>query len=56
VTRDGDRDGHDLTAERHKTRYQAAELIYVAEIDPRSVADLVIDNTNITEPRFLRHG
>jgi uridine kinase len=56
VTRDGDRDGHDLTAERHKTRYQAAELIYVAEIDPRSVADLVIDNNNITEPRFLRHG
>ena len=54
LARDGDRDGRDLTAERHENRYRAAELVYLAEVDPRTVADLVLDNRNLAEPSFIR--
>jgi uridine kinase len=37
----------------HRDRYHAAELIYLAEVEPRSVADVVIDNRDFANPRLL---
>jgi hypothetical protein len=34
-------------------RYHAAELVYIAEVEPRSVADAVIDNRDFDNPRVL---
>lgn len=38
----------------HRDRYHAAALIYLAEADPRSVADVVIDNRDFANPGILR--
>lgn len=41
-------------AERvHRTRYHAAELIYIAEVNPRSRTDLVIDNSDFAKPSIV---
>jgi uridine kinase len=36
----------------HRDRYHAAELIYLAEVDPRSLADVLIDNRDFANPRL----
>ena len=36
----------------HRDRYHAAELIYLAEVDPMSLADVVVDNRNFANPRI----
>jgi uridine kinase len=36
----------------HRDRYHAAELIYLAEVDPRSLADVLIDNRDFANPRI----
>jgi uridine kinase len=51
VRRGAERDG-DATV--HRDRYLAAEMIYMAEVDPRAVADVVLDNTDFDRPRLLR--
>jgi uridine kinase len=38
----------------HRERYRVAESIYVAEVNPRAAADVVIDNSTYGKPRFLR--
>ena len=44
-----------VEAERlHRERFQAGEEIYLAEVDPRSKADTVIENTTIDCPVILR--
>jgi uridine kinase len=40
----------------HRDRYHAAEMIYLAEVDPRSLADVIIDNRDFKCPRILTHG
>jgi uridine kinase len=35
----------------HRDRYHAAEAIYLAEVDPRSLADVVVDNRDFARPR-----
>jgi uridine kinase len=37
----------------HRDRYQVAERLYVAEVDPVARADLVIDNTDFAEPLLV---
>jgi uridine kinase len=37
----------------HRLRYLPAERCYLAEVDPRSVADVGIDNTVFEQPEFL---
>jgi uridine kinase len=55
ATRDAETEGDRDAAERlHRDRYAAAERIYVAEVGPASVADVVIDNRDFREPRVLR--
>jgi hypothetical protein len=34
----------------HRDRYHAAEMIYLAEVGPKSLADLIIDNSDFTRP------
>lgn len=38
----------------HRERYHASEQIYLAEVDPRSSADVVVDNTDIARPLLRR--
>ncbi len=38
----------------HRDRYHAAEQVYLAEVDPISRADLVVDNRELARPRLLR--
>jgi uridine kinase len=49
MQRDGPRDG--LT---HQQRYLPSARIYIAEANPISRADIVIDNTDFAAPRLLR--
>ena len=34
-------------------RYRAAEMIYLAEVGPKSLADLIIDNSDFARPVIL---
>jgi uridine kinase len=39
----------------HRDRYHAAETIYLAEVRPQAIADLIIDNRDFTCPIILDH-
>ncbi|HEX9539012.1 MAG TPA: hypothetical protein VGA04_12670 [Streptosporangiaceae bacterium] len=39
----------------HRDRYHAAETIYLAEVRPQAIADLIIDNHDFTRPIILDH-
>jgi uridine kinase len=55
VARDAGIDGGVEAAERlHRDRYLAGELLYIAEVDPRSFVEVIIDNTKFDRPRLLR--
>jgi uridine kinase len=54
LDRDTERDGAVQAEALHRERYGPAETIYTAEADPRSRADIVVDNTDIDQPRLLR--
>jgi uridine kinase len=53
VARDGSRDGVDEATLVHQERYAVAEELYLAEVDPVSRADAVIDNHDWAAPRML---
>jgi uridine kinase len=55
IARDSAAEGADEAARVHRDRYHAAETIYLAEVDPRSLADLTIDNKDFKRPRILTH-
>ena len=38
----------------HRDRYLAGELLYIAEVDPHSFVDVIVDNTDFDNPRLLR--
>ncbi|RJL33604.1 uridine kinase [Bailinhaonella thermotolerans] len=49
-----DRDWAGAEAEAlHRDRYLPADRLYAAEVDPRGLADVVIDNTFFDRPRIL---
>jgi uridine kinase len=54
VARDSPRDGADEATLVHRDRYAAAEVLYLADVDPVSRADVVIDNHDWAAPRVLR--
>lgn len=54
IARDADLEGLDTAKQVHWNRYQVAEQIYVAEVDPRSKADAIIDNTDFAAPLVQR--
>jgi uridine kinase len=53
VTRDTPREGIEEATRVHRDRYGVAERIYVAEVSPRALADVRIDNTDLARPRIL---
>ncbi|HEY7173859.1 MAG TPA: uridine kinase [Micromonosporaceae bacterium] len=54
IERDTDREGGTEAAERlHRDRYHAAEALYEAEVNPRALADVVIDNRDFGRPRVM---
>lgn len=57
IARDTEAEGGPEEATRlHRDRYHAAELLYLAEVDPRARADVVIDNRDFAAPRIVeRH-
>jgi uridine kinase len=55
IARDAAMEGGAEHAEAlHRDRYLTAEAIYVEELGPMSLADIVIDNTDFAAPRLLR--
>ena len=54
IERDTEMEGRAEAERLHRDRYQAAELIYVDEVDPVSRADVVVDNTDFARPRIRR--
>ena len=46
--------GRDGNPEVHATRYEPAEDLYVAAVDPLGTADVEIDHTDLTAPAILR--
>ena len=52
---DGDREGRDEAVQLHRDRYGTAEAIYIAEVNPRRRADVVIDNSDFDRPLALTH-
>jgi uridine kinase len=55
IARDTATEGGEEAARLHRSRYHAAEMIYLAEIDPRSQADVIVDNRDFKRPRILAH-
>jgi uridine kinase len=52
IARDAAMEGPGGAALLHRDRYHAAELIYLAEVDPVSLADVVVDNRDFAKPRI----
>jgi uridine kinase len=50
IARDTEMEGLEEATRGHD-RYHAAERIYLAEVDPMSLADLIIDNSDFANPR-----
>jgi uridine kinase len=53
IARDAAREGARQAREAHRDRYHAAEMIYLAEVGPKSLADLIIDNSDFARPVIL---
>lgn len=55
ITRDAAAEGIQEATRLHRDRYQEAEKIYLAEVCPQDMADVIIDNRDLASPRILRH-
>lgn len=53
IERDTEMEGREEAERLHRDRYHAAEQIYVNEVDPISLADVVIDNTVFATPEIV---
>jgi uridine kinase len=56
IARDAAAEGVDGATRVHRDRYHVAESLYVAEVGPIALADIVIDNEDFARPRILRRG
>ena len=56
IERDSAAEGLEIATKLHRERYRPAEAIYVAEVSPRALADIVIDNSDFANPVVLRSG
>jgi uridine kinase len=54
IARDTEMEGADEAERLHRDRFHPGERLYVEEVDPRSRADLVIDNTDFANPVIVR--
>jgi uridine kinase len=55
IARDSAMEGTAEATRLHRDRYHAAETIYLAEVRPQAMADLIIDNRDFTRPIILDH-
>jgi uridine kinase len=53
IARDTAAEGAREAARLHRDRYHAAEMIYLAEVDPKSLANVIIDNQDFASPRII---
>ncbi|MGH3155016.1 MAG: uridine kinase [Streptosporangiaceae bacterium] len=53
IARDCATEGIEEATRVHRGRYHAAEMIYLAEVHPKAMADLIIDNRDFAHPRIL---
>jgi uridine kinase len=59
VRRGTDRDtgmegGAEEAAVLHRARYVPSEMLYLSEVDPRSFVEVIVDNTDFSQPRLIR--
>jgi len=45
--------GPHASAANHRDRDQVAERTYLAEVNPRALASIIIDNSDLKHPRIL---
>jgi uridine kinase len=50
IERDSTAGGTEEAELLHRDRYHASEQIYIDEVDPKSRADVIIDNTHLAAP------
>ena len=55
IERDTDAEGAEEASRVHRDRYHAAERVYLAEVGPHSLADVIVDNSDFAHPRLLDH-
>jgi uridine kinase len=53
VARDTAAEGPEEAARVHGGRYHIAEMTYLSEVDPKSLANIIIDNEDFTKPRLV---
>jgi uridine kinase len=54
IKRDSPNEGLDGATKLHRDRYRLGEEIYVADVDPVAMANLVVDNSDFANPVVLR--
>ena len=52
IERDAEMEGRAEAARVHRDRYHVAEQIYLAEVRPLDLADVVVDNRDFAKPRI----
>jgi uridine kinase len=53
IARDRAAEGVEEATRLHRDRYHVAETIYLAEVRPQALADVIIDNRDFASPRIL---
>ena len=56
IARDRAAEGLEEASRLHRDRYQVAETIYIAEVRPQGLADVIIDNSDFASPQILHRG
>ena len=54
IARDSETEGLEEATQVHRDRYHVAEMIYIAEVNPLQLADVIIDNRDFAHPRIER--
>jgi len=52
IRRDADQEGFEEAERLHRDRYHAAEKLYIDEVSPMTLADVIIDNTDFANPEL----
>jgi uridine kinase len=52
--RDAEMEGRAAAEALHRDRYLAGELLYINEVDPRAIVDVIVDNTDFDHPQLIR--
>jgi uridine kinase len=53
IARDTAAEGPEEAARVHSGRYHTAETLYLCEVDPKTLADVIIDNEDFTNLRLI---